>query len=250
MRRQLFNILIVWFLPLNTVFAQNNNSNSYLSNFEDSLILKKSKEKLILQYSLESLKLRQSIDSIETEISKLSTEKRSVFGVALSIGGRYIVNETEGLESAYLSPADTTLQIEHINPSSFLMSVMIVAQPWIKRDLNNFWNGVTFLIHFPIAEINGVSDSFFNKRSSGGLGFAYEFGSSNFYCGGSFDMVIRRRLKKEILNNYSRMVIPDGHGNTLTTLEDSNDDYFIDEFDLGLSFWFIMRLNALKFIAK
>lgn len=198
------------------------------------------------------LKKQYAIALAENVIAVKATEisiSKPIKGF-FSIGPSYALAD---LNEAYISPIDSTLQLQSQSQFAMFLSTGI-AVPFAKGKGVIFdkpkGEGIsTSEFEFEpsrlalIANINlaQFSTATFNQKVTGGLGIGYLVGE-NLYLAMTFDVNLSRQLKDYYKNNYFTKQIKFGttpDSPVLATLDESNSQYFYDMYYLSLSIKFV-----------
>lgn len=84
------------------------------------------------------------------------------------------------------------------------------------------------------------SGNIFNQKISGGLGISYNF-SEDFSIGLTYELISNRTPKDFLIDLDGQEILENGQ--TLTTLDITDNNYFFDKYISTLSFKFIYKLT-------
>ncbi len=173
--------------------------------------------------------LRSRLDSIENRTSKVIS-----FGIGLgyrlvgiSATGKYQLFELS------ISPYDSTLQIDTLARSAFILSGVVTARPFKNRFL--FMADVN-LAEFASKDAFAVS----NKAVEGGAGFGLQLDPS-FSLGLAFERISRRIPRAFVFQRIGQKV--PGPNGPVTHISLDDDTFYRDANHLSITIWFIYRLK-------
>lgn len=190
-------------------------------------------------------------ETLEDAESKYGSISENIsFGLSLGFN-----NALENLKLAQISPIDNTVIISNAQKTSFVLSTAISVpilfnNKKVFRYMDNEGNGMGQIHKISewsiIAVVNLVtlsgaeSGEVFNQKISGGLGISYSF-SPDFSIGLSYELISYRKPKDFLLALEGQEI--QSNGQTLQTIEISDDNYYFDRYSGTLAFKIIYKLT-------
>ncbi|GEM_PF-1114492 len=208
--------------------------------------------------------LIETVSNLNTRLAELEKKNKSkTFRFGISVGYREVkAKEADEYQSPSISTKDSTLQLQVLDPGSFVISTSMIVTPWRNADwvqdridyLKNIsqdtvlkkngtkvlrkkgglkkvglqcLSNIGFHANLNLIEFN-PQETKFNQTVEGGLGISYRL-SDNVYFSVQHEIVFSRQLREQ----YKAMVgqkIYDINGNVITDIKqiDENDNnYYI-----------------------
>lgn len=185
--------------------------------------------------------------STDKDTSKLENKVNLGIDFGISLGYNFV---TENLYEARISPIDNRLLVSDATKTSFLLSTAIavplfsIGGKYYTKTINTKTTegkddklvtgyrlpyGIYLVGTVNLASFNGASEgTVFNKKIDGGLGIGYRF-NEDFLIAGTFEMVSVSQPRDFLINSYKGQVI-NVNGQTLTSLQQDNGDFFHDKY--------------------
>ena len=164
--------------------------------------------------------------------------------VGLSLGIRIITDVNDvNFRSPSINPADSTLSIDGIDPTDIILSGVVVVFPWhrtSKRGADSTakshcgWCWLGFVANITLASFNPDNVSVFNRSVEGGIGLGVRL-ADDFALAATYERVFSRRLRSFVKDG--QQLVADGQ--VATSIDESDNRFFIDDNLSALSFKFI-----------
>ncbi len=196
-----------------------------------------------------------------TEISKSDADqvenkvnKGVDFGV--SLGFNTVFNN---IYDARISPLDNKLKITTVARSAFLLSTGIsvplskgkMGGRYYRKLVDGDESGPVYFVPYGlcfIATVNLVtfnsaaSGSAFNQKIDGGLGIGYKV-NDNFQLALTAEMISYRQPRKFLLDDYQDKILTTPAGETISSINPDDNNYFRDKYMPSVSFKFFYLLS-------
>ncbi len=172
------------------------------------------------------------------------------FGLSLGFNGNL-----ETIQTAQISPIDNTLVLSDIQSTNFVLST-VISIPFAYKESKIYRfadkdgeptgqihkiSNWSFIASVNLATLQGAqSGNIFNQKISGGLGISYNF-SEDFSIGLTYELISNRTPKDFLIDLDGQEILENGQ--TLTTLDITDNNYFFDKYISTLSFKFIYKLT-------
>lgn len=172
-----------------------------------------------------------------------------VFKFGASLGFNYLLQD---IHDPVLSPIDNSLELQSVNPMSFVLSTTVIVNPissyYRKVDFDGKAYGdvysvpsrLSFIATVNLAQFGASQTASFNKKIDGGLGLGIML-NNDFHLGITAEMISVRQLRDYIVNDFKDKPIIIG-SETLNALDISDNRLFVDKYYFGLSVKFIYLL--------
>lgn len=193
----------------------------------------------IAQTSIDTNDIRSINKKLENLIRK---QESKIFKVGLSVGMRtFIKQEKDSRAIASITP-DSNVSIDHGDMMAVVLSSSFTAFPFTLSD-NRFLKSFGFTVNINLLEFtDNQIGSVFNKPIDGGLGFAYAFGEDkNFAVAITYERIAIRRPTKFVLSKEGEKIVENGRA--VTSLDSSDNRYYMDSGLNGCSIKFIFHFN-------
>jgi hypothetical protein len=198
-----------------------------------------------------------------TSTTPLTPPVNKGFSFGISLGYNYIFDK---LHDIHLSPTDNTVKISQASRTSFLLSTTVSA-PLIRfagdhsrklfktEDANGQQVGQSYYIPYGlylVATVNLLNFSeagngtIFNKKIDGGLGIGCRF-NDDVLIALTYEMLSVRQPRDFLINEFKDKTIS-VNNEVVTTLDTSNDTFFIDKYlpSLSLKLVYLIRGEKVK----
>jgi hypothetical protein len=109
----------------------------------------------------------------------------------------------------------------------------VAATPWRKAE-HPFWGRVAFVAKLDLAEFDATSFSGPSRTLEGGLGVGWKW---NAYFG--FALTFDRVFSRSLRTGIDKDNVKDAAGQPVTTIDISDNRYFVDNYVGGLGFSFM-----------
>lgn len=214
-----------------------------------------------------------SQDSIQAKVADLKAKidkmENKVVTFGISIGYKRIWNkDINDFQSASISPIDSTLHLESLDNGSVVLSTELMITPFnnskgikdlIEKAENKLEPGsqskkffplisevfllglqkFTFIASVNLAEFQTAQNNYsFNKSIDGGLGIGLKL-SENFWLAWTYEIATHRKLRSNIESFENQKITIDGE--TLTSLDESDNSLFYDKKLSSSNFKFIIK---------
>jgi|GEM_PF-3340685 len=200
---------------------------SQLENIEETQSAPQNEEKIKTDQKIEENKnkdikeLSQKVDNLLDIIKK---EKDIHLGLSVGFRQAFSTGKADKfLAQASISPIDSTLQIEHLNRYSLLISAVITVFPWENKKVKlRNWGGYA---NINLAEIasDGGFEGIFNQQIEGGIGISKRL-SKNFSFGIGYEFIFHRRIRNHLFEFEGQKITKDGK--VITDLDENDENIF------------------------
>ena len=245
-----FVLLLIFIASLHSFCQQkvfyNFKKDTISNNQKDNL---KGEESQVLMFNDDS-------EKNEPETSKSAKARFGSISENISFGLSLGFNNTlENLKLAQISPIDQKVIISNAQKTHFVLSTAISIPISFNKNkffryTNNKGNGMGQIHEISEWSIIGIvnlltfngaeSGEVFNQKLSGGLGLSYSF-SPDFSIGLSYELISYRKPKNFLINLEGQEV--QSNGETLNTIEVSDNNYYFDRYASTLSLKVIYKLT-------
>jgi hypothetical protein len=185
----------------------------------------------------------KGIDEINRKLDDIFDKQgSSTFKVGVSVGMRtFIKSEKESRAIASITP-DSIVSLDYGDMMSVVLSSSFTAFPFVLSD-SDFIKRLGFTVNINLAEFtNNQVGSVFNKTIDGGMGISFAFGpDKNFALAASYERISVRRPTKFVLEREGKKIMD--NGTVITSLDKSDDRYYVDSGLNGVSIKFIFHFN-------
>jgi hypothetical protein len=182
----------------------------------------------------------------------LHSSKGKTLRIGLSLGLRYITDKADaGIRLIAIDPVDTTVRANGLELGDLTLSGVVVAFPWKPRAKASAgsagaplewgcsgWCRWGFIANVNIATISPQNTGVFNKSIEGGVGIAYRL-ADDFSLAATYERVFGRRIRN--IGWIGQKLVVDGK--TLTSLDQNDDRFFVDDALSAISVKFVYFLN-------
>jgi hypothetical protein len=156
------------------------------------------------------------------------------FGLGLGYRTSVLSGRFELLDLS-ISPYDSTLQVDTLARAKFILSGLVVAQPF--RGGHGFWKNFLFLADVNLAEFGGKDAvSVSNKAIEGGAGFGYRL-DDYFSFGFSAERLSTRKPRAFVLQRLGQKVPG------VTRISTDDDALYRNANVAALTLWFIYKVK-------